>query len=107
MSRSTLYRLFQPLGGIDGYIRRRRLAQAYQTLRTPSGRTGDYVYRVAQAWGFASESAFSHAFRRAFQLTPREVAFGLKQAAPQVSPASLDAEADLSQFLRNMALHAP
>lgn len=103
VSRSTLYRLFQPFGGIDSYIRRRRLARAYHTLRSPAGRSGDYVYQVAQAWGFASESAFSHAFRREFDVTPRHVAMG-RDAAPY---AAEETTLMLSAYLRDLVFQAP
>jgi AraC-like DNA-binding protein len=105
VSRSTLYRLFEPFGGIDAYIRRRRLSRAYQTLKKSSGRSGDYIYQVSQAWGFASETAFSHAFRREFQATPREVANG--QVAPLRRTPSVPRFAELTACLRDMALHAP
>ncbi len=105
LSRSTLYRLFAPFGGIDAFIRRRRLARAYQALRTLTAQSGDYIYQVAQTWGFASESAFSHAFRREFLVTPRDVARG----APSVSaaPARTDGVLDLSRVLQDLTFQAP
>lgn len=105
LSRSTLYRLFQPFGGIDAFIRRRRLARAYQTLRTLSSHSGDYIYQVAQTWGFASESAFSHAFRREFLVTPRDVARG---AAPApAATATANTGLDLSKVLQDLTFQAP
>ena len=105
VSRSTLYRLFQPFGGIESYIRRRRLARAYHMLRTPAGRSGDYVYQVAQVWGFASDTAFSHAFRREFSVTPRHVAMGLAREPSPVAPVEKTLE--LSQYLRDLVFQAP
>ncbi|MBR0851482.1 helix-turn-helix domain-containing protein [Bradyrhizobium diazoefficiens] len=73
LSRSTLFRLFHPFGGIELYIRRRRLARAYQTLARSSSRSNEYIYQVAEACGFTSPSGFSRAFRLEFGQTPSDV----------------------------------
>lgn len=70
-SRSQLYRLFEPLGGIAGYIRRQRLERCYQELARAQGR--QRIVDIALRWGFDSQSHFSRLFRRAFQATPSEV----------------------------------
>jgi AraC-like DNA-binding protein len=69
MSRSTLYRLFEPLGGVAAYIQERRLLRAYAALTRPANRRRP-VYDIAFDCGFASEAHFSRAFRQAFGLTP-------------------------------------
>lgn len=71
LSRSTLYRLFAPLGGLGSYIRARRLARVHALLAGPrrQARVADLAYRH----GFASEAHFSRAFRREFGYSPREV----------------------------------
>jgi len=71
ISRSALYRLFVPLGGVSGYIRQRRLARAYQDL-AGDGR-GARVSEVAYRWGFESPAHFAQAFRAAFGHAPRDV----------------------------------
>jgi AraC-like DNA-binding protein len=69
LSRTTLYRLFEPLGGVAAYIQDRRLARACATLVHPASRSRP-IYEIAFAWGFASEVHFSRVFRRAFGLPP-------------------------------------
>jgi AraC-like DNA-binding protein len=72
MSRSSLYRLFEPLGGVSAYIQERRLARAYATLLHPANRHRP-IYDIAFDCGFANESHFSRAFRFAFGLPPSEL----------------------------------
>lgn len=69
MSRATLYRSFQPFGGIADYIRRRRLAAAAIILSSPA-HSRRKMGEIARDCGFASESAFSRAFKSAFGITP-------------------------------------
>lgn len=69
LSRSSLYRAFQAVGGVNAYIRQRRLQLARDVL---AARTGPRptVGEVAQSHGFASDSHFSRAFRAAFGHSP-------------------------------------
>jgi len=69
LSRSSLYRAFQPVGGVNAWIRQRRLEHARDLL---ANRTGPRptVGEVAQICGFASDSHFSRAFRKAFGHSP-------------------------------------
>ncbi|OLL32126.1 AraC family transcriptional regulator [Burkholderia sp. SRS-W-2-2016] len=67
LSRPTLYRLFEPEGGLAAYIRNRRLREAADELRRyPHKRVID----VAYGWGFNSASDFNRAFRRAYEMSP-------------------------------------
>lgn len=72
LSRSTLYRLFAPLGGVAGYVRQRRLARAYQELAAGDGRFAR-VSEVAYRLGFESPAHFAQAFRAEFGCAPRDV----------------------------------
>ena len=72
MSRATLYRLFEPLGGVSSYIQERRLARAYAALIHPAHRHRP-IYDIAFDCGFASEAHFSRAFRLFFGLPPSEL----------------------------------
>jgi AraC-like DNA-binding protein len=75
VSRSTLYRVFEPSGGVAEHIRARRLARAHALLRNSNG--GRRISEIGRACGFASEAHFSRAFRQAYGHTAREVmAFG-------------------------------
>ncbi|MBS7811411.1 helix-turn-helix domain-containing protein [Roseococcus pinisoli] len=75
VSRSQLYRLFEPFGGVARYIQSERLRQAHQALSDPSN-TRDII-KVAEDFGFFDPSAFSRAFRREFDYSPTQ----LRQAA--------------------------
>jgi len=71
MSRATVYRLFEPLGGVCAYIRRRRLTCAALHLASPDYRH-ERLSQVAFRWGFSSEASFSRSFRLQFGLTPTD-----------------------------------
>ena len=71
LSRSALYRLFEPLGGIADYIRERRLKLALLKLASVGTSRGS-VAKLAYATGFASENAFSRAFQQYYGLRPSE-----------------------------------
>lgn len=71
----TLHRTFQRDGeeSIERFIQRRRLEACADALRgLPSNETGVSLTRLAMAFGFASASHFSTAFRRHFGVTPSE-----------------------------------
>lgn len=69
LSRPTLYRLFEPEGGLAAYIRNRRLREAADELhRYPSKDIVEIAYGV----GFNSASDFSRAFRRAYEMSPSD-----------------------------------
>jgi AraC-like DNA-binding protein len=67
LSRPTLYRLFEPEGGLAAYIRNRRLREAADELQRYPQRP---VIEVAYGWGFNSASDFNRAFRRAYDMSP-------------------------------------
>lgn len=71
LSRATLYRRFEPLGGVTAYIQERRLRNAYRALTGRAEaeiRIADLAYRH----GFASPNAFTRNFRQLFGMTPSE-----------------------------------
>jgi AraC-like DNA-binding protein len=74
LSRSTLYRLFEPLGGVAQYIKERRLARVHEILSQSSERP--HIARLAESHGFKSAAHFSKAFREQFGYSAREVRFG-------------------------------
>lgn len=72
ITRSTLYRLFEPLGGVSAYIAQRKLNHAFRRLsdtRQPRGR----ISKLAAELGFSHPSAFTRAFRDSFGLSPKAV----------------------------------
>lgn len=85
VSRSYLYRLMEPFGGVASYVRRRRLRFAIAMLSDPQGR-GRRVADVAYACGFADEKTFGRAFRAEFSMTPSEARDASATAAGAASP---------------------
>lgn len=71
VSRSRLYRLFEPSGGIAHYIRARRLLDAHMSLAD----TRDHrrIADIAADRGFLDAAEFSRAFKREFGYTPSDV----------------------------------
>lgn len=70
-SRSTLYRLFEPFGGVRSYVQERRLRRSAHELLSTQG-VGKRICDIAYTWGFASEAHYSRAFRQRFGMTPGE-----------------------------------
>ncbi|WP_354683812.1 helix-turn-helix domain-containing protein [Cupriavidus necator] len=70
ISRATLYRLFEPEGGVQAYIRKSRLrAAARELVRYPHLAVNDIAYGL----GFNSPSDFTRAFRRTLGMSPRDL----------------------------------
>jgi AraC-like DNA-binding protein len=83
ISRSTLYRTFEPLSGVAAYIKECRLNRIHALLVAPRPRR--YVARVAEDHGFKSATHFSRAFRAQFGYSPSEAA-GRSAGAVAVAP---------------------
>lgn len=70
-SRSQLYRLLEPEGGVARYIRRQRLLAAYAMLADPAIDTP--IAQIAEELCFADGSGFSRAFRQEFDISPTDL----------------------------------
>lgn len=70
VSRSRLYRLFEPFGGVSAYIRHQRLLKTREALADSSDHRS--ISRIAEEWGFMDPSAYSRAFKRDFGISPSE-----------------------------------
>lgn len=80
VSRSSLYRAFEPLGGVAVYVQRRRLARAHRLLSRPGEhRTSS---EIAHALGFPSSTHFGRQFRREYGYAPGELRTAVARAAP-------------------------
>jgi AraC-like DNA-binding protein len=86
LSRSALYRLFAPFGGIAGYIQARRLARVRALLADPRERRR--ISDLAFSHGFSDEAHFSRSFRRAFGLSPSDVRAGERAGERALAPAT-------------------
>ena len=68
-SRSSVYRLFEPDGGVDSFIRRERLHRCFEELTSPTLHPRR-VSAVAVRWGYKNPSHFNRLFKRAFGAPP-------------------------------------
>ena len=102
LSRARLYRLFEPIGGVADYIRRRRLRRAFLDLVSPAERD-TRVGAIGYRWGFANEATFSRAFKARFGLSPSEARAGdgAILAAAGVRSENLDGRL-LEQWMRDL-----
>lgn len=70
MSRSQLYRLFEPEGGVARFHARQRLAAVRAALDDPLERRS--IGEIGEAFGFGNSALLSRAFRQAYGLSPRD-----------------------------------
>ena len=68
VSRSTLFRLFKDDGGVQTYIRRRRLERVRMALAEPL--RGDSVSNLAYRFGFSDSSHLTRLFKATYGETP-------------------------------------
>ena len=72
ISRATIYRLFEPHGGVSAFLTRMRMERAYVDLRRADpSRTR--VAEVAASWRFNEPTTFSRKFRQQFGQPPSAV----------------------------------
>lgn len=84
LSRATLYRLFEPIGGVAAFILERRMQRALQILTTPDT-DKPRIQQLARDVGFEHPSAFSRAFKKHFGVSPQDVR--LRQTYPKDASA--------------------
>lgn len=102
ISRSQIYRLLEPFGGVAHYIQQERLRVAYRRLADPGERRN--IARIAEEVGFFEASTFSRAFRKEFACTPRDVRMGASggQAVDGARAAWLGGDRALGAMLRDL-----
>ncbi|KKC35551.1 hypothetical protein WH87_15960 [Devosia epidermidihirudinis] len=96
ISRATLYRIMEPVGGFVSYLRLRRLHRVRADLANPA-RHHLSVGEIAETWGFASPSAFTKSFRQCFGMSPR--AYRAMAADALAAEAEIDGEHAWSHWL--------
>ena len=79
LSRASLYRLFEPVGGIAKYIRKTRLNRAFQEI-TAAELSNRRIGHIAYTLGFKSVSAFSRVFHEVYGVRPGEARKRARQA---------------------------
>lgn len=82
VSRSGLYRIFEPVGGVSAYIRRARLRKTRDALADSADRRPISI--IAEQWGFVDPSTYSRMFKKEFGISPKEARAA---GEPGVQPA--------------------
>lgn len=72
ISTRKLSYLFEPHGGLSRYIQEERLRRCRAELVDP-GRRHEGIGQIAGRYGFGHRKSFVRAFRRCFDMTPREM----------------------------------
>jgi len=70
ISRATLFRICEPVGGVMNFVRQRRLALARRLLHSSNEQV--HVKAIAYKLGFSNPSSFARAYRAEFGLSPSE-----------------------------------
>ena len=71
-SRATVYRLFEPHGGVRAYLSRMRMERAYADLCQADPKHVQ-IAEIAASWQFSDASTFSRRFRQQFGQSPSDV----------------------------------
>ncbi|WP_420993171.1 helix-turn-helix domain-containing protein [Cupriavidus sp. 30B13] len=101
ISRATLYRLFEPLGGVAAFVKERRLRRVHGMLASPGAR--HHLATLAEAHGYSDASALSRAFRQQFGYSPSEArTHGQSMAVPAASTSEVSASTVLTDWLRSL-----
>lgn len=70
VSRRQVYKIFEGRGGVEGYIRSRRLSACYRELRKSGKRYT--ISQIAEKYGLTDVASFSRKFRARFGCSPSE-----------------------------------
>ncbi|MCP9911781.1 helix-turn-helix transcriptional regulator, partial [Cyanobium sp. BA20m-p-22] len=105
-SRSTVYALFKPYGGVRAYVQSLRLERARERLCSP-GVGKILIGRLAIHLGFSSVAVFSRAFRERWGMSPKEMRAQFLAAQGRNSfSTNNSACADSAQLHREQLKHA-
>ena len=101
VSRTKVYRFFEPHGGVRRYLTRARMDRCYAELyrADPKRHT---VGDIAGSWGFFEASSFSRGFKRQFGTAPSAVlgAGFRKHVAASPEDLSLSASQPFGDYIR-------
>lgn len=102
VSRTRLYQLFEPSGGVLHYIQSRRLLAAHVALSDPAD--SRRIVEIAETVGFSSAANFSRAFSKEFGYSPREARtmVMLGRPAHSVSPAEPEKAPSFEGWLKTL-----
>lgn len=103
VSRSHLYRIFEPAGGVSNYVRRKRLLKTRDALADSSDRRT--IFRIAEEWGFTNASTYSRMFKSEFGMAPKEARRLGWQGVKHSSWLSIDQPRDDDCILSNLLIN--
>ncbi len=83
ISRSQLYRLFEPVGGVAREIQRERLREAHRAIADPADARS--IREIGEELGFPEPTTFSRAFRREFGYPPSRLREAPAGGAPPLA----------------------
>lgn len=69
VTRPTLYRMFEPHGGLGRYVLRRRMTGVFRDLSDPA-LSQRPIAEVLRSWGFTSHTAAGRSFRAIYGMSP-------------------------------------
>jgi AraC-like DNA-binding protein len=101
VSRSRLYALLKPHGGVRRFIQGRRLLWVHAALAAPGSRKS--IMALAERYGFGSHAHLSRAFRQQYGYSPsdvREHPAAILQSRAAVSPAGAGAAPGFDDWIR-------
>ena len=101
MSRASLYRLFEGVGGVAAYIRLLRMRRALFELSRTDGADAR-VAAVALRCGYENATSFTRAFQASFGVPPTAVRLSAQRRWPPLPGCADGAEHPLSDWIRNL-----
>jgi AraC-like DNA-binding protein len=101
VTRSTLFRNFKPLGGVAAYVQRRRLEVVRGLLLNPAETRS--ITDLALTFGFANQSHFAVAFKKAFGRSATEMRSLVALSRPE-APAAEDVPTAYREWKRALVL---
>ncbi|RAZ92405.1 AraC family transcriptional regulator [Mesorhizobium hawassense] len=103
ISRTRLYELFEPVGGVAKYIRQHRLLAAHRMLTDPSDRRT--IAEVGLAIGYDSAANFSRAFTQQFGYSPSNIRTHRKSSDAQFDARVENSAVTFEGLLQTLGVH--
>jgi AraC-like DNA-binding protein len=98
ISRASLYRMFEPYGGVDRYVKERRLLRIHAVLASSTQR--QHLGHLAEDYGFRTATHFSRVFREQFGYSPSEARH--MKVGPQMREVHTERYGSFNGWLREL-----